>query len=64
MNSVHWAFLTLTAWMIPIALVAYQSSAIPESVPAWYISIGGVLAVYATGRQALKSIASFKGKTA
>jgi len=64
MNSVHWAFLALTAWMIPIALVAYQSSAIPENVPAWYISIGGGLALYATARQALKSVASLKNKVA
>ena len=64
MNSVHWAFLTLTAWMVPIGVVAYQSSAIPETVPAWYIAVGTALALYATGRQALKSIASLKGKSA
>ena len=63
MNSVHWAFLALTAWFIPIALVAYQSAGIPESIPQWYVGIGGMLGLYATGRQIVGSIAALKGKT-
>ncbi len=63
MNSVHWAFLALTAWFIPIALVAYQSASIPESIPEWYIGIGGMLGLYATARQAIGTIATLKGKS-
>jgi len=64
MNSVHWAFIALTAWLTPIALVAYQTMSIPEAIPTWYITIGSALALYATARQTVKSVASLKGKTA
>lgn len=64
MNSVHYAFIALMVALLPISLISYQTSAIPDNIPVWYQGVIMALMGYAIGRQGIKSGASLKGMVA